>query len=606
MGRWPKSYEVHCQQNGRWHIDATLDSKKDAESLAKELFGRTGIEAVKVMEDRNGKQGDMVFLRESQRSDVPKLGHITDAPFCTRLMDLYTAPARRTIGRLLRNQLDKQGIMPIEFIHDPNALGTLKHQESLWLQGCRKVADIQCKDNKDDAGERFENLLLMADEVYERAKDRPEADKLANILAEKGYDAAQAACDSDWSEEYRVLALGGAWAQLMKKAGSPSHKAEIILGILSKDGNPETQAVCDEMMAELLESPVALKEIFGHHDHLADALLAMGEMARSSELPLSQRQKDAALGKLNRVLMHDPCPKTREALLRKIEVGLRSVKPLTLNRDGESGKLYQITATLFRPWGLAGGGAMAGAVLRRSRSVLGSEGQDLGLADTIQSLIILFPSAGSRLGFLLTLGTDPYFTDSDNVPLLTKVLAEAILAIPDHHALISAKDTTSSADEVADRLRITGQSFPYWKHISPEAQKHFVLLAGGASTAQTMGEGASKTATKDSKTRIEPGDYLFKQGEAGDAAYLITSGLVDILTEAGGPEHLIATVGQGEIVGEMALVDNSPRMASARARTKVATIAVPQAALRRRLDALEQNNSVLRKLVDTWIKRLRQ
>ncbi len=59
------------------------------------------------------------------------------------------------------------------------------------------------------------------------------------------------------------------------------------------------------------------------------------------------------------------------------------------------------------------------------------------------------------------------------------------------------------------------------------------------------------------------GKVLFKQGESGDAAYIVTSGAVGLYREAQGRKIPLATVRKGELFGEMAVIDGSPRMATA-------------------------------------------
>ena len=59
------------------------------------------------------------------------------------------------------------------------------------------------------------------------------------------------------------------------------------------------------------------------------------------------------------------------------------------------------------------------------------------------------------------------------------------------------------------------------------------------------------------------GKVLFKQGEKGTAAFIVNSGAVGIYREANGRKIPLATIRKGELFGEMAVVDNSPRMATA-------------------------------------------
>lgn len=64
---------------------------------------------------------------------------------------------------------------------------------------------------------------------------------------------------------------------------------------------------------------------------------------------------------------------------------------------------------------------------------------------------------------------------------------------------------------------------------------------------------------------LSAGDWLFREGDMGDNAYIIEKGAVEVSVRARGVEREIARLGRGEIVGEMALIADSPRSASARA-----------------------------------------
>ena len=59
------------------------------------------------------------------------------------------------------------------------------------------------------------------------------------------------------------------------------------------------------------------------------------------------------------------------------------------------------------------------------------------------------------------------------------------------------------------------------------------------------------------------GETIFQEGEAGDVAYGVQEGEVEILVHG----TTIDTAGPGSIIGEMALIDSKPRSATARAKT---------------------------------------
>jgi CRP-like cAMP-binding protein len=62
---------------------------------------------------------------------------------------------------------------------------------------------------------------------------------------------------------------------------------------------------------------------------------------------------------------------------------------------------------------------------------------------------------------------------------------------------------------------------------------------------------------------LAPGEVVFSEGDPGDVAYVVLDGEVEIV--AGG--RVVDTASAGSLVGEMALIDQDARSATARART---------------------------------------
>ena len=62
---------------------------------------------------------------------------------------------------------------------------------------------------------------------------------------------------------------------------------------------------------------------------------------------------------------------------------------------------------------------------------------------------------------------------------------------------------------------------------------------------------------------VAAGEYIFRTGEAAKVMYLIIEGEVDLLLG----ETVVETAGEGSFIGEMALIDDGLRSASARARS---------------------------------------
>lgn len=67
--------------------------------------------------------------------------------------------------------------------------------------------------------------------------------------------------------------------------------------------------------------------------------------------------------------------------------------------------------------------------------------------------------------------------------------------------------------------------------------------------------------------KLPAGEELFQEGIEGDMAYIIQAGEVEIVKESAGREVLLAVRGEGVVIGEMALLESTPRSATVRARS---------------------------------------
>jgi hypothetical protein len=70
------------------------------------------------------------------------------------------------------------------------------------------------------------------------------------------------------------------------------------------------------------------------------------------------------------------------------------------------------------------------------------------------------------------------------------------------------------------------------------------------------------------------GGIICREGEPGDALFIIVSGEVEVVKSMGRQESILATRGPGEFVGEMAILDSAPRSATLRALNDVRVLSI--------------------------------
>jgi PAS domain S-box-containing protein len=101
------------------------------------------------------------------------------------------------------------------------------------------------------------------------------------------------------------------------------------------------------------------------------------------------------------------------------------------------------------------------------------------------------------------------------------------------------------------------------------------------------------------------GAHIFREGDVGESVMLIKSGIVKIIKRGSSGEddvHL-ADRGPGEIFGEMALIENSPRFADAVAEGDVSVLTLTKSHFEQ---LLQENPAVVLEIMNTLSSKLRQ
>ena len=67
---------------------------------------------------------------------------------------------------------------------------------------------------------------------------------------------------------------------------------------------------------------------------------------------------------------------------------------------------------------------------------------------------------------------------------------------------------------------------------------------------------------------LAEGDYLIQKAEEDSRLFAVDDGILEIIASRGGAEMVVATVGGGDVLGEVSFIDDSPRSTSVRATEK--------------------------------------
>ena len=116
-------------------------------------------------------------------------------------------------------------------------------------------------------------------------------------------------------------------------------------------------------------------------------------------------------------------------------------------------------------------------------------------------------------------------------------------------------------------------------------------------------EDMGRIAAKTQERRLQPGERLFEEGDEGDRAFVIVGGELEILKQSGSSEVLLAVRRAGEVIGEMSLLEDAPRMAAARARGETVLLDVPKAVFD---EVLASSAGAVRSLFGALVSRWRE
>lgn len=100
---------------------------------------------------------------------------------------------------------------------------------------------------------------------------------------------------------------------------------------------------------------------------------------------------------------------------------------------------------------------------------------------------------------------------------------------------------------------------------------------------------------------LDPGSMIIEEGSESEEMYIVVEGELSVTKASNAKKVELARLGPGEVVGEMALLDNAPRTATVTTKQKSLLIKVPVAAF----EDLIKEPRVMRRMFRTVTSRLR-
>ena len=100
---------------------------------------------------------------------------------------------------------------------------------------------------------------------------------------------------------------------------------------------------------------------------------------------------------------------------------------------------------------------------------------------------------------------------------------------------------------------------------------------------------------------FSPGEIIVREGDYGDRMYIVKEGRVRISKVIFGQEKLLAEIGRGQFFGELSLINNKDRAATATAIEEVEVLELDWETFQ---ENIHQHPSVARQMIRTLARRL--
>ncbi len=606
-----KTFEVQTLDGTRWFTIDVHESRTPALKQAETLAETGKYKAVQVLADSERTGTEVIFEKIIDRDDIRaiKLVAASEAPICKSILDYYRPRSRKTIARILRNRLDQIGLSALEYLFDPMEMTVLERHEVLFPQFIQLAASAQARTNNTKTSDHVDSLYPAFEQIKKNAMGLVHDDLAIATIKTEGVDALLALAETKDSPEGKYLYACFGFAGYLKEGGGWNGKFSLLIDLLHENISPHGLRFVDEIISELLDGAVAVGELLGGQ---ADAFAANRALIHLSEGRLDPPLNPiSCIIEFNAMMASYDMPFTREALLQRVAGYVGGTRNLT--REGpkaEREAFVKMLQVLTDFSGLRGGVQMSNAVTQRARIAL-SDNEDLSVEEAISRTIGLLRSRAARLGYLLDLCQSKIGRDYQKVVL--RILSHSVSQVKSLSSL--SPDGSTAAD---NELALSGLKAKLLSENLPEEWRNSLTKTFDKllSSSQPMAPKRKKWTpiSKEYKEMIQKtperksineSQVLFEEGDSGSEAYLILSGEVEIYRLNGNQEEVIATVGRGEIIGEMSLIDNQPRMASARVLKGGEVSVIDQGNFSSRLDHLDANDRVLRRLIDVLVNRVR-
>ena len=300
---------------------------------------------------------------------------------CSKVDDLFAAPAKRILARLLPDFLVKHKLTATELLHRAEVLHRVESTGTMLQFVVQQVAVARASSENRAVQEIIREFNKLIDGVIAKVHTAKRAELFPEIACDKFGDLARSLADKPDG----LFILNGALALHLRDAKTWNQKTLRLIAILQAgraEGGAMLCGAVDTILGEILATPAALGDLIGSHNTFGDSLLALLHHFLNMKEQV-QYSDGEAIPLLARLL--PSLPQSRAAMAGQIVDKIYSLERLREDSLDNEMRMFREVTKLVRSGigdALKSEDAIAALELRSKRFVT-SHGVLAGLANSV-------------------------------------------------------------------------------------------------------------------------------------------------------------------------------------------------------------------------------
>ena len=341
-------YELHSFHGDAWLLVRDSPDLRQLEPSAAMLVQRNEVDGIRLVRRADYKVHDFsttVTLVKRLRAGVQEVDPLAranpgrDASWCDRPEDLLGDVQRQMIRIFFTKYLDENRLTPLEVLTYERHAKALDGAGTVMQGALQRLASVQVRGTKQTAAARMKELMAITDDglsrLLKQAKGTPPpAIGPAGLIAlADGWKGPAADLDRHL---YRAVAVH------LADAKSWVEKLDRLFQLSTPDMTVREMRILDGLAAEILASPLALKELAGEERTRLDLVLNAIDLYAGNLGAGSGTQRPVGVGALSTLLAAGVLPRT----LAELRLGLLRHLHARLPLRGDGGIRDEMQATV--------------------------------------------------------------------------------------------------------------------------------------------------------------------------------------------------------------------------------------------------------------------